>query len=328
MGINKGFKVVAAAAVFGLSGSSFAADATFENHLQSTPIVSPAQLYQVEDMKTDFALGYKSDELSIKTDAGKATGTTTGTELFAAGIFNIKSMGLRAGVSVDYVTDDFAGKDTAGTKSTADATYTTLTPQAALPVGPVVLGAAFDFVQNAQKVEDTDEAKVSYTTFRPGALFTTKELEAGITYVSPHNAPADEAKELSAISPAQVILHGRYAIDRNLAVGGIIGNKNYKALNDEALKDQTNLTATTEYTAGAIKVEGDLGYNTAYYKDTDYMTSENIGTLEVGAGADYAVNKDAAVGGALSYKFGSEKSKGTEYAANDLGFAIRGNVKF
>jgi hypothetical protein len=327
MAITKGMTVIAAAAL--ISGSALAKDAAFENHLQSKPIVSPAQLYQVDQSKSDFSLGYASSKLSTDNDdTGKTTSSETGTELFAAGIFNVKSIDLRAGMSVDYITGSTEDKNDAG-KAEGDATWMVFTPQAAMPIGPVVVGAAFDLVQETKKVEDADEAKANYNTFRPGVLFANKDLEAGITYVSPHNSPAiDEDKELPVVKPAEVTLHGRYALDRDFALGAILTNNDYSAINDDTQKDQTELTVTSEYTAGAIKVEGDLGYNSAYYKDTENITPLNIATMELGAGADYAVNKDAAVGGALTYEFGSETSKGTDYAVNDLGFAIRGNVQF
>src|SRR5688572_17152421 len=84
------------------AGTAVAADATFENHLSSTPMVSPAQIYQIEDVRTDFNLGYQSVEGTAKPDGGDETSNTrTGTELFAAGIYNIKAIGLRAGLTAD-----------------------------------------------------------------------------------------------------------------------------------------------------------------------------------------------------------------------------------
>lgn len=318
------------------AGSAMAADAAFENHLNSAPIVSPAQIYQIDDLRTDFALGFQNAEGTSKpegADEMKASSSTT--DLFAAGIYNIKAIGLRAGLVVNYgsgnaKTDTFDATTSSVGEAKQDTTDFVASPTVAMPVGPVVLGAALDVTQTTLKPEEGDEAKATYTTFRPGVLFQNKDLEAGLAYKSATNKTDEgDVKKLPVQDPASVTAHGRVALSREVAVGGIIQNVHYKGLNEDAYKDQTRVKATGEFGAGAVKIEGDLGYNTAFYKSkTAGFGEDTIGTIGLGAAADYSVNKDTAVGGGLGYEFGSDKAEGTKVAANQLTVAVRGNMKF
>jgi hypothetical protein len=306
--------------------------AEFDNHLTNTTIVSPAQLYQVNQLKTDFALGYDSSESSTKLDGADETkASVTGTNLFAAGIYNVSNIGLRAGLTVNYLTGTTKSDVLVGTEMAeveGDVSAMVLTPVVAYTAGPVVVGAALDIVSETAKIEDGDEAKGSSNIFRPGVLFADKGIEAGLTYTSPNRKDAEDTDELSQYNAAEVTAHGRYALTNDLAVGGILTNVNNKAIDEDLYKDQIQVTATAEMNLGAVKVDGDLGYNTAYYKNKDVMDTDSIGTIALGAGADYAVNKDTAVGGGLGYEFGSESANDTEYAVNDLTLAVRGNMKF
>lgn len=319
-----------------ISGSAMAADATFDNHLNSTPMVSPAQVYQINDIRTDFSLGINNAAGTSKVDgADELKSSNSTTDLFAAGIYNIKAIGLRAGLVVNYGTgvaksDQF---DTASGKTQeakADTTDFIVSPTVAMPVGPVVIGAALDVTQATAKPEDFDEVKGTYTTFRPGVLFENGDLEAGLTYSSATNtANPEDPKKMDFAVPASVTAHGRVAIDRQLAVGAIIRNVHAKGLDEDQYKDQTQVKATGEFGMSALKLEGDLGYNTAFYKSkTEGFSEYTIGTYELGAAADYSVNKDTAVGGGLGYQFGSDKADGVKVAANVLSVAVRGNMKF
>ncbi len=319
-----------------LAGSAMAADATFENHLSSAPMVSPAQIYQIDDLRTDFNLGFHSAEGTSKADGGdEVTSTSSGTDLFAAAIYNIKAIGLRAGLTADYgsaaqkteVPDPTTGE---AVEAKSDLSAMTVSPTAAMPIGPLVLGVAFDVTQLADKPEEGDEAKTTYTTFRPGALFQNKDMEAGLAYSSATNTTNEgDADKLGVTDPAKVTAHGRVAINRDLAAGAIIQSVHYKGLNEDAFKDQTRIKATGEFGAGAVKIEGDLGYNTAFYKSKKAGFGEDtIGTIGLGAAADYSVNKDTAIGGGLGYEFGSDSADGVKVAANELTVAVRGNMKF
>jgi len=319
-----------------VAGSAMGAEATFENHLNSTPIVSPAQIYQIEDIRTDFSLGVTNSEGTSKPEGSdEMKDTSSSTDLFAAGIYNIKAIGLRAGLIVNYGTgsdksDQFDETTSKTVEAKEDVTNFVASPTVAMPVGPVVVGAAVDVTQSTAKPEDGDEAKVTYTTFRPGVLFQNKDLEAGLTYAGAnHKTNEDDAKKLAVDEPARVTAHGRFAINRDVAAGAIIQNVHYKGLDEDTLKDQTRVKATGEFGMSALKLEGDLGYNTAFYKSkTEGFSEGTIGTMELGAAADYSVNKDTAVGGGLNYEFGSDKADGTKVAANELTVALRGNMKF
>jgi hypothetical protein len=331
--------VIAVIAAASWTSGALAADAAFENHLQSTPMVSPAQIYQIDQLRTDGALGYASDEGTSKPDGGDETkDTSTMTDFFASGIYNVQSIGLRAGLTAWYGSAaseaemlDPTGTTTDTVKYKADGTRMVLTPQAAMPIGPVVAGVAIDVVQESMKPEDGTAMKGNYTTVRPGVLFANNDVEAGLTWASKTNVKddADKDDDLAVSSPATLTAHGRYALNRDLAVGGILANRNYSGFDDEVYKNQTVLKATGEMATGPVKIEGDLGYNSAYYKDKDVgLSAATIGTYELGAAADYSINKDATVGGGLGYEFGSDKNDAVEVATNTLTVAVRGNMKF
>jgi hypothetical protein len=311
-----------------------AAESTFDNHLTSTPMVSPAQIYQTQDLKTDFKVGYESAEGTTKPDGSSSTTATDKTnDLFAAAIYNIHSIGLRAGIALDYGSSNTEAEVvdvTTGQKDKIkiEGNDMMVTPQAAMPLGPVVAGVAADFHQVTAKPDGVDEQKGSYNTFRPGVLFATKDMEAGITYASQTNTNESDADKLSFAVPAKTTLHGRYAIDRELAVGAILADWHYKGIDEDTLKDQTRVTGTVEYGIGAVKTEGELGYRSAFYKNKDSVMEDNIGMMDIGAAADYEVTKTAAVGGALGYEFGSDSAKGVKYSANMFNVAVRGNMKF
>lgn len=321
------------AGLFVASGVASAQTSTFNNHLTSTPIVSPAQLYQVEDMKTDFSLGYTSSTQTNK-PSGSAETETTGSDtgLFAGAIYNVKAIGLRAGVAVNYGMSEVSQENAAagGTKTEIEGTETVLSPQLAYPVGPVVIGAAVDVVQRAVKVEDAKERKSTHNRFRPGVLFANETLEAGLAYSSPNRVTAEDAeKDLEVMEAAVVTAHGRYAIDNNMKAGAIIANTNHKAINEDFYKDQTAVTGTFEYGLSATQIEAELGYKTAYYKDKNLaLSEETISTVMLGAAADYALNPTASVGGGFGYEFGSDKNDAVEVAKNELTVAVRGNMKF
>ena len=118
--------IVISAALAG--GVAYGQKASFDNHLQSTVMVSPAQIYQIDEMKTDFSLGYSSTGAESKPDEGDADKTTiSGTGIFAAGIYNVKSIGLRAGLQLNYNTGSSDIKETVtdlNTNTTATVEYT------------------------------------------------------------------------------------------------------------------------------------------------------------------------------------------------------------
>lgn len=310
-----------------VSTSAMAADAAFDNHLTSTAIVSPAQLYQVQDMKTDFAFGYETAGRTSKTEAAKSEASLTGTNLFAAGIYNVKGLGLRAGMAVNYLSSDAEVKDSDLANESSNVTFT---PQAAYSIGPVVLGAAIDVHQEASKDKGATEQKATYTQFRPGVLFAMDQFEAGLAYTTEAEITpdADKTDELAVAEPAEIIVHGRYAVTPAMAFGGIVKSIDYAGVDKENNSEsQTQVTGTAEFKTGPVKIEGDLGYATAYYKN-DAIGADNIATYNLGAGADYMVDDKASVGGALAYAMGSDKAAGVEVTTNRLGVLVRGDMRF
>ncbi len=306
-----------------ISGPLVAADAAFQNHLSSPIMVSPTQINQVEDTKTDFALGY-----SLKTDTNKSDGKSTenlnsSTDVFAGGVFIFKDIGLRTGLTASYEAKSEETED----KVALEGSEMTVSPQAAFSAGPIVIGAAVDVVQVAYKPKESEEMSTDYFRFRPGVAYSNENMEAGIVYTSPTRK--ENPDELKVQEPALVTLHGRYGITSDLALGGIVTNKNYKPIDEEAFTDQLLVKGTAEYLAPNFKVEGNMGYSSAYYENKEEdLSQDTIANFIVGAGGDYALNKTATLGASASYEFGSDSNKTVEVAKNTIGVAVRGNVKF
>lgn len=323
-----------AAAGFGLvATSAIAADATFENHLTSSPMVSPAQISQVQDFRTDFAVGYESAEGETKPDSGDAvTNESSGPRIFAAGVFNIRSIGLRAGLTVDHRSQSFESKSGSTDLGKGDGSWTRFSPQAAMPVGPVVLATAVDMNQVSNKVDaaGAEEAKATFMQVRPAVMFADGPIEAGLAYETRRKTNPEKAEELAVAVPAATTLHGRFAVDRDMAFGAIFRQEQHQGLEKDAFKARNSIKGTGEFAMGAMKLEGDLGYNMAFAKEDDALSEDTIGTIELGAAADYEVTKAATVGGALGYAFGSDENSETKqkFATNDLSFLVRGDMKF
>jgi hypothetical protein len=314
-----------------------AADAAFENHLTSSPMVSPAQLYQTKELKTDFSLGFDSASGSTKgkgaTSGAESEETVKATDFFAGAIYNVQGVGLRTGLTVNLSSvdkeDEIKATATPTATNKTEATDMTVTVPAAYQAGPVVAGIALQMVQRTEKPEVGEELKRTYNRVRPAVLFANNDLEAGLVYVSPTNLRDEQAdKKADVVEPAEVTAHGRFAISRDMAAGGIITNVNYKGIDEDAFKDRQSVKGTFEMGAGPVKVESDLAYNTAFHKNDDSMNEATISTVALGAAADYNINKDAAVGGALGYEFGSDENDTGKYERNLLSLAVRGNMKF
>jgi hypothetical protein len=306
----------------------------FNNHLKSTVIVSPAQLYQVTKARTDFQLGYDSAESSDKATGSETTNTNIGPGLFAAGIYNTP-FNARVGLSVDYTTMDLksTNKTTGQPDAEAKATGTDMVfrPQVAYPImNMVVVGASYDIYQNTVKPEEGETQTASYGRFHPGALFMMRDLEAGITYQQAVNTrDTEDAKVLPVAEPAEVTLHGRYAINDSVKAGGIVQTIHHSGLDKDTTKDQNVFSITGEMAPNhAISLEGALQYGQSYYKNKDTMNSDNIGYMGLEAALDYEVTSAATVGGAVGYATGSESNAGVDYTKNDLTMALRGQMAF
>ena len=326
-----------------VSGAAFAEEAattttattatkgTFDNHLNSTLMVSPAQLYQVEALRNDLQLGFTNNWTESKADGAKNTGKSTATDLNVGAIYNVQGAGARVGLTLDYGTWKSESKTTgADTVKGPDATMMKVSPVGAYTIADmVVVGAAVNVLQTSVKASGAKEVKFTHTTVQPGVLFKNNQLEAGLTMEGESKATTKiEGVELESYNPGWMTVHGRYAINNAMAAGGIITNTGVTKNTKDTSKAVTDVTGTFEYGMDAVKVEGTLGMTTAGYKKKENMDSSNVATMQVGGAADYTINAATVVGGGLTYAWGSEKNAGVTHAANDLGVALRGKMTF
>ena len=324
--------------IFGLVATTAMAETTwFNNNLNSWIMVSPAQLYQVQGNKVDASFEHKTG--TNTTDTGTKTETElTGNSIGAIGVYSVGT-DLKTGIAAGM---NMVNLKTKGTDNKSDTKVTYLTPQAAYQVQNMAsVGVALDAMFDSTDFGNSVKYDTSYFVVRPGALYSTKNTEVGLTYLTQVDQKAKTTVngldlEFPVQEPAEVIIHGRYAMSQDLALGGMLKHVMYSNLEQTDAttqttwknKDQEILRATAEFTTGAVKTEGGLAYTTAYYKDKDHMDNTNIGTMGLNAAADYSINKEAAVGGGLEYNFGNDKAGTTKFATNDMTIAVRGKVAF
>lgn len=317
-----------------LASSAFGAETVFKNHLKSQAIVSPAQLYQVNQTKSDFQLGFANGSAETKTDAGKQKADVSGTDVFAAAIYSQEAMNLRAGLGLDYKTAKSEIKDVNGNNTGGDGTMLTVTPQASIVTGPVALGVSADVVQKTFEPDATGSStrKFSYNRPHVGAALIQPTMEVGLAYTG----KVDTSKTIDGLKyetkePSALTAHGRWALDSTMAMGGTVSNVYTSELEagNVQLDDQLQTRAIWEMLNGPMKVEADLGYNTSYYDGKEFATTDNIATWEVGAAADYSVSDASNVGVAANYEWGSDKgANNTKLNVSATSFAVRGNVRF
>ena len=316
-----------------LASSAFGADTVFKNHLKSQAIVSPAQLYQVNQTKSDFQLGFNNSSSESKTDAGKVSSDMKGTDLFAAAIYSQDAMNLRAGLGLEYTSGKEESKNDAGLTSGGDMTLLTVTPQASIVTGPISLGVAADINQASFEADTAGSSinKIDYNRARFGATMIQSNLEGGLAYAT----KVDESKEFdgakySVKTPSELTVHGRFALDSTMALGGTVSNIYTSELEEGnvQLDDQMRTRAIWEMLNGPTKIEADVAYNSKYYGDSQSADVNNIATWEVGAAADYNVSETANVGAAANYAWGNDKAAGQTINVSATSFAVRGNVRF
>ena len=123
-------------------------------------------------------------------------------------------------------------------------------------------------------------------------------------------------------------VHGRYAVMPELALGGMITQKNWNAINDN-MKNQTLVNANAEWTMNQLKVEGTLGWAGESFDKTAARAPDTIATTNFGAAADYMLTGAASVGGGFGYAMGDNKdSANGDITVSDLTVTVRGNMKF
>lgn len=307
-----------------VAGSVFAEGQTFNNNLHSKILVSPAQLYQVKGARTDLSVGFDSGSSEAKTDAVKATVDSNGSNFNAAGIYSMTDVGVKAGLDVKY------GMQTVEPKGSDkfDTTSTQIAPVALYSWDMITVAAKYNFItETAEKTTSAGkDLDTTYAIFTPAVLVSQGAWEAGLVYTSPVNKV--EADELPAQEAATVTVHGRYAVMPELKVGGSVAQVNWNAIEEDAAKDQTIVTANAEWSMNQLAIEGLVSYASEYYDVDAAASNMTIAQWNLEAAADYSVSSTATVGGALGYTMGSDKVAGTEYTNSDLAVSIRGNLMF
>jgi|GEM_PF-3362488 len=312
------------------TNAAAATKSTFDNHLNSTLMVSPAQLYQVEALRNDLQLGFANNSGEAKADGGKTTDTVKGNEFNVGAIYNVQGAGARVGLTLDYGTAKIETKTTGQDAVKSDASMMKVSPVGSFTIADaVVVGASVNMLQTSSKAAGGKEIKFTHTTVQPGFLYKNSQLEAGLTLEGESKAKTKiEGVEVEDENPAWMTAHGRYAINNTMAAGAIITNTGVTKSTKDVAAATNNVKATFEYGMDAVKIEGDVGMTTAGYKKKENISTDNVATMAIGGAADYTVNPSTVVGGGLTYEWGSEKNAGITYAKSDLGIALRGKMTF
>jgi len=329
-----------------VAASAFAETTWFNNNLNSWIMVSPAQLYQVQGNKVDANFQHVTGKTTDDVGAtGKTESDLTTNVISADGIYSVGTE-LKTGVSAGMRMANVKSTEktaVGSTDSKSDFKNTFLKPQVAYQIHSVAsVGMAIEMDFDSVDTENSVKYDCTSYVVRPGALYTMKNLEAGLVYQTQVDQEVevtinDQKQKFQVQKAGSAILHGRYALDQNMAFGtqleqvmwGSLKTKNYTTGESTATdKDQQIVRIFAEYGMNSLKTEGGYAYKTAYYKNKENMDSANIGTMELSAAADYSINKEAAVGGGLAYDFGSDKNGDEKYATNDMTVQVRGKVAF
>lgn len=327
--------------------SSNTMKSTFWNSLHSNMIVSPAQITQMPQVKTDITIGFGAAE--EKTEQNSVSNTSD-TDLFgfdAAGVYKINTMPLYFGMDINYGTQSSEiGTDQ---KTDMTVTETVFSPKAAymLPMGLTFAGQIDFFSQSTDFDKDigTKVDDETYTLFTPAVMFSMANWEAGFAYQVAYEKDADSDSAAIQV-PANLKLHGRYALDSTMAVGAIV------EMVDQGGFDETKDMYDAQWIPRAtfemmptqeLKLEADLGYAWSYSKEDKVM---NLGqgadytpwmnTVDFTLAGDYSISEMASIGGGFNYLTGSETLtivEGTTESKLDStvsawNVSIRGNMVF
>ncbi len=309
------------------------ATSPFQNHLRSVMMVSPTQIYQTQNVKTDFQLGYQNTEGTTEATNTDFTNTKSMTDVYGAAVYAFPDTNLTLAVEAIYQTgtteDDGKVLGVNVAKNEQDSSMWQFKPQLAYTMGSVILGAAVKMTGNTYEGVGTAKDKDNtYATYIPAIAFAQDNFEVGAMFESHARDLNPGTDEAMYNEPAVVAVHGRVAATPELAVGAVIANTNYKSLDDTKNDDQITVRGTAEYSQPAWRVEGDLGYNTAYYKEDTDMNNKNIATVELGTAADFKIHQNAMIGGLVRYEFGSDDVGGTDLAVSNFDIGVRGNWSF
>ena len=314
------------------------------NHLHSALIVSPAQLYTVQGLQTDLTLGFrKSDHETIIT-SGKWDFEWMSSILNLTAVTNLPLPGLNIGLNINSMLSEpeeiIKGEGIPELLRTSkQSAHTKYTGINTLQISPlfsyhlkdmIALGLRLNY-QYVDRNYSTMRAIATATALHdssnsfsimPAFTVTATDFDAGVMWQT-----AESGNDVEV--PATLTMHGRYTLASNLHLGGVYQLKRYSAIKS-GHDDQSVLRATVAWQHERLRVEGDVAYATAHYRDQTHITAHNIATFSTHTALDYRLTENAIAGAAVGYTFGKEiaGTPAIEYNMQEMDFALRGNYLF
>ena len=322
--------------------------ATFDSHLHSAMIVSPAQIYPVQGMHTDMTLGYRKSDHETITAQGKWDFEWMSSILNITAVRSLPVSGLNAGLNITAVLSKpdemIKGEGIPELlRTTTQSAHTKYNEVNTLQLAPmlsyhvqdmVALGLRFNYqyvardysLARAFAATETRHTDSSSYSIVPAFTVTAADFEAGVAWRTEENGDDVEV-------PAMLTMHGRYALDADFNLGTVYQLKRWSALK-AGHEDQSVLRATVEWQNDWLRVEGDVAYATSYYESEAHITAHNIATFSAHTAVDYRITTNAIAGAAVGYTFGKElfsaesEAAAEEYNMQEMDFAVRGNYLF
>lgn len=321
--------------------------ANFDSHLHSAMIVSPAQIYAVQGLQTDLTLGYRKSDHETIIDGGKWDFEWMSSILNLTAVTNLPVSGLNLGLNISAMMsapDEIVKGEGIPEllRTNTQRAHTKYIDISALQISPLVsyhlkdmisLGLRFNYQYIDREYaagrmfqgEALHTSSSSYS-ITPAFTVTAADFEAGVAWQTAESGADVEV-------PAILTMHGRYALDAGLNLGGIYQLKRYSAMlpNHE---DQSVLRAAVEWKGERLRIEGNLAYATSFYENEANITAHNISTLSGHTAIDYRITDNAIAGATAGYTFGKETvdstadRQATEYNMQEMDFALRGNYFF
>ena len=323
---------------------------TFNSHLHSAMMVSPAQLYPVQGLQTDMTLGYlKSDHETI-TAQGKWDFEWMSSILNLTTVTSVPIPNLNVGLNITSVLSEpdeiFKGQGIPEMLSTTtQSAHTKYDEINTLHIAPMLsyhvkdmvsLGLRINYQYAARNYSPTRQFAATNTgglhtgsssySLVPAFTVTATDFEAGLAWQTQENGDDVEV-------PAMLTIHGRYVWDDALNFGAIYHLKRWSALK-AGHEDQSVLRATVEWQNDWLRIEGDVAYATSYYENEAHVTAHNIATMSAHTAIDYRITDNAVAGAAVGYTTGKElfstnsEASAEEYNMQEMDFALRGNYMF
>ncbi len=322
--------------------------APFNSHLHSAMMVSPAQIYAVQGMRTDMTLGYRKSDHETITTQGKWDFEWMSSILNLTAVRSMPVPGLNVGLNItsvlsepdEIVKGEGIPELLRATKQSAHTKYNEVNTLHIAPLlsyhvqDLVSLGlrcnyqyAARDYAVARSFATDADmhTGSSSYSLV-PAFTVTATDFETGVAWQTQESGADVEV-------PAMLTMHGRYALGTDFNLGAVYQLKRWSALK-AGHEDQSVLRATVEWQNERLRVEGDVAYATSYYEQETNITAHNIATFSAHAAVDYRITENAVAGAAAGYTFGKElfsadsNAAAKEYNMQEMDIALRGNYLF